>query len=163
MNKFYITPLSYTCQISYMTFNLLFFGFSQAVMRQARADLTSLTFSRPPSMPPRGAMVTQSLEHLPRPGLTGFMMMPMRHAPAVPPPPPAQPQLPNQPPPASNLSLHSFLTGQQPTAPNPFHGGPQVVPSIASNYHVGALTCCSFFVKSQICAGLREVLDFIIV
>ncbi|VDD81816.1 unnamed protein product [Mesocestoides corti] len=96
-----------------------------ALVRQPRGDLTSLTFSRPPSMPPRPARVTQSLERLP------YQQMVLNPARTLQAPVP----IPSHPP-TSSISLHSFHGGQQYHQQQHHQTGPQVVPSISSNYQM---------------------------
>uniref|UniRef100_A0A5K3F333 FERM domain-containing protein n=3 Tax=Mesocestoides corti TaxID=53468 RepID=A0A5K3F333_MESCO len=98
---------------------------SPALVRQPRGDLTSLTFSRPPSMPPRPARVTQSLERLP------YQQMVLNPARTLQAPVP----IPSHPP-TSSISLHSFHGGQQYHQQQHHQTGPQVVPSISSNYQM---------------------------
>ena len=102
--------------IGYQKINKQFFA--QTVMRQTRDDLTSLTYSRPPFLPPRPAMVTQSLEHLP----SHQMPLDLGHRSRTPASHAAYPI-------TSNLSLHSGYGPLQ-------HTSPQVVPSLSSNYYV---------------------------
>ncbi|VDK31467.1 unnamed protein product [Taenia asiatica] len=96
-------------------------AWSPTVIHQAREDLTSLTYSQPPFLPPRPALVTQSLEHLPSQQIALNLSQRSR----VPVPLVSYPI-------TSTLSLHSGYVAVNPLQKT----GPIVVPSLASNYYM---------------------------
>ncbi|VDN96095.1 unnamed protein product [Rodentolepis nana] len=105
------------CPGKHASGRLIIYNIIGTIIWQAREELTSLTYSRPPFLPPRPATVSQSLEHLPsqqtalgqRSRISGSLM-----------PYPI----------TSTLSLHSgYAAPLQQT-------GPHVVPSLASNYYI---------------------------
>ncbi|VDM32046.1 unnamed protein product [Hydatigera taeniaeformis] len=96
-------------------------AWSPTVIHQAREGLTSLTYSQPPFLPPRPALVTQSLEHLPN----HQMALNLSQRSRVPVPLVSYPI-------TSTLSLHSGYGAVNPLQKT----GPIVVPSLASNYYM---------------------------
>lgn len=101
--------------------------FTQTVIHQARENLTSLTYSQPPFLPPRPALVTQSLEHLP----SQQMALNLSQRSRVPVPLVSYPI-------TSTLSLHSGYGAVNPLQ----RTGPIVVPSLASTYYVSTGHAC---------------------
>ncbi|KAL5108249.1 hypothetical protein TcWFU_010086 [Taenia crassiceps] len=96
-------------------------AWSPTVIHQAREDLTSLTYSQPPFLPPRPALVTQSLEHLPSQQIAPNLSQRSR----VPVPLVSYPV-------TSTLSLHSGYGAVNPLQKT----GPIVVPSLGSHYYM---------------------------
>nr|CDS19063.1 merlin:moesin:ezrin:radixin [Echinococcus granulosus] len=96
-------------------------AWSPTVIHQAREDLTSLTYSQSPFLPPRPVLVTQSLEHLPSQQIAPNLSQRSR----VPAPLVSYPI-------TSTLSLHSGYGAVNPLQKT----GPNVAPSLASNYYM---------------------------